>query len=33
MISQNVGWILYFLVGTLMFIAGLILTRKHKDDK
>ena len=33
MISQNAGWILYFIVGTCMFIVGLLLTRKHKDDK
>jgi hypothetical protein len=33
MISQNAGWILYFVVGTGMFIAGLLLTRKTKDDK
>jgi len=33
MISQNAGWILYFLTGTAMFIVGLFLTRKSKDDK
>lgn len=31
--SLDAAWILYFMVGTVMFIAGLLLTRKSKDDK
>lgn len=33
MISPDAAWVLYFMVGTAIFIAGLLLTRKSKDDK
>jgi uncharacterized membrane protein YiaA len=29
---MSTAWLLYFLVGTVIFLVGLYLTRKPKDD-